>query len=128
MSCSNPRFLSLFRASPWLRAWRGQGAVRLAFVLLFAVLTGPPPAKAQEDSNASFWLQERQRQTQAHPSPESRVVQRPTHLLRRAAPVRGLAREVPPGGAGRAPPLPAGEIPADETNALAPAEGTAAAV
>ncbi len=69
-------------------------ALKLALVALFLFLTGGPAVIAQfdESSNAGFWLQERERRLkQAAP----KVVQRPTHLIRRAAPRKGFTVEVP---------------------------------
>lgn len=82
-------------------------------------MTRAPVLIAQDDSNATYWQQERLRQSPAQPIPQ--VVQRPTHLIRRAAPVRGFARELPPAAE------PATTPPAGETVGPAPAEATATA-
>jgi hypothetical protein len=116
MSRSIPPILSAVRASPWLRPWRGFGVVRLVSLLLFVLSTGGPAAIAQDDSNASYWLQQRARDSETRPPEQQpRVVQRPTHLIRGAAPVRGFAREVPV----KAPPPAGGPV--------APVEGTVTA-
>jgi hypothetical protein len=66
---------------------------------------------AEDDSNASFWLQERARQNGSQQQAVPHVVQRPTHLLRRAAPVKGFSREVPPGAPDATPP---NAVPSDQ--------------
>ncbi len=70
-------------------------ALKLALVAGFLFLTGGPAVIAQFDdtSNARFWLQERERMQRQKAAPV--VVQRPTHLIRRAAPRKGFAVEVP---------------------------------
>jgi hypothetical protein len=106
---------------------RGLGFVWLAFLLPFVFLGGSAVSVAQEDNNATYWLRERAREGADRPAtselPQPHVVQRPTHLLRRAAPVRGFAREVPAG----VPAPPAGEpvtpVPGADT-AAAPAAPT----
>lgn len=104
------------------RRKRGLGFVWLAFLLPFICLSGSAVSVAQDDNNATYWLRERARETGNRPEtpelPQPHVVQRPTHLIRRAAPVRGFAREVP---AGEPPP------PAGVTGEPAPAADTAAA-
>ena len=68
-------------------------AFKLALVAAFLFLTGGPAVIAQfDDGNASFWMQERAR-TQRQRA--QTVVQRPTHLIRRAAPRKGFTVEVP---------------------------------
>lgn len=110
--------LSAVRAWTWPAAGRGFGRVRLASLLVFVLMTGAPAAIAQDDSNASYWLQERQRQLQLHPvQPQPRVVQRPTHLIRGAAPVRGFAREVPTDAT---PPAAVPVTPVEGTTTAAP--------
>jgi hypothetical protein len=76
---------------------------------LALLASAPAPAQQSDDgSAASYWARERERmQSQARPS---RVVQRPTHLIRRAAPRRGYVREDSADGAGRT--NPASEIEA----------------
>ena len=57
-------------------------------------------AYAQEESGAGYWLQERQRTERAQQRARGPIVQRPTHLIRRSAPVKGFARpasELPDG-------------------------------
>lgn len=69
-------------------------ALKLGLVGLFLFLTGGPAVIAQyEDNTALYWQRERQRAQQAKKPPI--VVQRPTQLIRRAAPKRGFSREVP---------------------------------
>ena len=68
-------------------------AFKLALVAACLFLTGGPAVIAQfDDGNASFWMQERAR-TQRQRA--QTVVQRPTHLIRRAAPRKGFTVEVP---------------------------------
>lgn len=89
-----------FRQSP--ASTRSSKALSLkacaAFALAF-LASGPSLAQQGDDgSAAAYWTRERERmRAQAAPP---RVVQRPTHLIRRAAPRRGFVREegalVPP--------------------------------
>jgi hypothetical protein len=78
---------------------RPPGALRLALVAALAFATCGPSVIAQDESPAAFFRADRermQRLQQARPAQAPRVViQRPTHLIRRGAPVRGFAREVP---------------------------------
>jgi hypothetical protein len=115
MSRSTAPNLPAVRALPWLHAWRRFGVVRLACFLLLVLSISGPAAIAQDDSNAIYWLHEQQREFQRHLSQQPHVMQRPTHLIRGAAPVRGFAREVP-----------IDATPPADTSATAPAEGTAA--
>ena len=73
--------------------------VKLGFVAAFLFLTGGPAVVAQyDDSNSSlYWQRERQRMRAFRQQVRgpSIVVQRPTQLIRRAAPRRGFTREVP---------------------------------
>jgi hypothetical protein len=128
-------------ASRPARRWR---IVKLAFAGAFLFLTGGPAVIAQyDDSNSSlYWQRERQRTQSMQPRRLPIVVQRPTQLIRRAAPRRGFAREVPhelqphtrpvpsetpqsadavsaPNDA--APPTPAAATPAPTPTAAAPA-------
>ncbi len=69
-------------------------ALKMALVAAFLFLTGGPAVIAQyDDSPARFWLQERERVQRQRAKPV--VVQRPTHLIRRAAPRKGFAVEMP---------------------------------
>jgi hypothetical protein len=64
-----------------------------AGALLALAILANAPARAQSDdgSAAAYWTRERERmRLQAAPP---RVLQRPTHLIRRAAPIRGYVRE-----------------------------------
>lgn len=63
-----------------------------AAVALALLASAPAIAQQGDDgSAATYWTRERERmQSQARPN---RVVQRPTHLIRRAAPRRGYVRE-----------------------------------
>ncbi|MDF2114200.1 DUF459 domain-containing protein [Roseiarcaceae bacterium H3SJ34-1] len=83
-------------ASRPARRWR---IVKLGLVGAFLFLTGGPAVIAQyDDSNSSlYWQRERQRMQGMQPQFRRPpiVVQRPTQLIRRAAPRRGFAREVP---------------------------------
>ena len=83
------------QASRPARRWR---IVKLGIVGVFLFLTGGPAVIAQwDDGNSSlYWQRERQRQMGMQPQVRRPiVVQRPTQLIRRAAPRRGFAREVP---------------------------------
>lgn len=73
----------------WARAFKH------GLVGIFLFLTGGPAVIAQfDDSNSAvYWQRERVRLQQARKPPI--VVQRPTQLIRRAAPKRGFSREVP---------------------------------
>jgi hypothetical protein len=87
--------------------WRAAGRVAFAALLVFA--TCGPSVFAEDDSPAAFFRADKelmQRQTQP-----KRVVQRPTHLIRRAAPVRGFTREEP---AHAGTPGPDGTVPAPD--------------
>ena len=119
MRGSNPTFVAakFLSPKPAPRPWRGL----FAFAVL-AALTGNPAAWAQQDdSNASFWLQERARQNNLH-APEPRVVQRPTHLIRRAAPVKGFSKEVPPGQTPPAATPPGENLPGTQPDGTAPTD------
>lgn len=95
-------------ASRPARRWQ---IVKLGLAGAFLFLTGGPAVIAQyDDANSSvYWQRERQRMQTIRRPPI--VVQRPTQLIRRAAPRRGFAREVPhelqPGAA----PVPGIETP-----------------
>lgn len=84
--------------------WAVARLVAVAVIGIAASLSG---ARAHDESNAQFWLQERarqkllqqQRQVQLRRQQQRRPViyQRPTHLIRRAKPVRGFTRaSLPP--------------------------------
>ncbi|MDB5651752.1 MAG: hypothetical protein JWL62_3272 [Hyphomicrobiales bacterium] len=60
----------------------------LAFGLLL-VASGQPATAQVDDSPARYWTLEKQRQDHLREPPRPRLQQRPTHLIRRAAPVRG---------------------------------------
>ena len=83
----------------------------------FLLASGPAFAQQGDDgSAASYWTRERERvRSQARPG---RVVQRPTHLIRRAAPRRGYVREDAAEGAARS--NPASEIEAADGARPAP--------
>jgi hypothetical protein len=90
--------MSRFRAalSRWSLA-RLPAATKLVCVALFLFLTGGPAVIAQFDDsggNARFWLQERERAVRAQQRARPIIVQRPTHLIRKAAPRKGFAVEV----------------------------------
>ena len=76
------------------------GALKFACAVAFLFLTGGPAVMAQYDDNspAAYWRQERQRmqarQPQAQPQRGRQVEQRPTRLIRNAAPKKGFTREV----------------------------------
>ncbi|MDB5571584.1 MAG: hypothetical protein JWN93_2767 [Hyphomicrobiales bacterium] len=71
-------------------------ALKLGVASAFVFLTGGPAVIAQfDDSNpAIFWQRDRERMQQRR-APPPRVVQRPTHLIRGAAPRKGFVRELP---------------------------------
>lgn len=91
------------RSAPLLRA-------AVALLCLGGLAT---PALAQvEDSPSQYWTLEKQRLDRMRESQTPRIQQRPTHLIRRAAPVKGFARTVP----GTTPETPApGAAPVDPT-------------
>ena len=75
--------------------WRAAGRLSFAALLVFA--TCGPSVFAEDDSPAAFFRADRERmERQKQPQ---RVIQRPTHLIRRAAPVKGFTREEPTPGA-----------------------------
>jgi len=95
------------------RRWR---IVKLGLAGAFLFLTGGPAVIAQyDDSNNSslYWLRERQRMQRMQPQVRRPpiVVQRPTQLIRRAAPRRGFAREVPHELQPQTTPVPGNETP-----------------
>ena len=66
-------------------------SLKLILVATFLFLTGGPAVIAQyDDSPAAFWNQERARE-----QARNAIKQKPTHLIRRAAPRPGFAIEVP---------------------------------
>ena len=93
--------------------WRAPAQLGAVLGLVFAVCS---PALAEEDNAAAFFRADRERlqqMRQANP-----IKQRPTHLIRRAAPVRGFTVEAPavsesPAPAAPAAPQEAGARPAD---------------
>lgn len=75
---------------------RFAGALKLLGACLFVFATCGPSVDAQEDSPAAFFRADRERMQAQRQQARPRVVQRPTLMIRRAAPVRGYAREAPP--------------------------------
>ena len=120
-------------ASSKTGSWRFAGALKLALVTAFLFITGGPAVIAQFDDNAAnYWRQERQRmqvrQNQnVRPAgrPVRSVEQRPTRLIRGAAPKKGFTRVVPqsshpvehpvvPGQPAPEQPVPAETLPVQE--------------
>lgn len=105
----------------------GASVWRRVFLALLLALLGVQTARAaDDDSPAAFFRAERERMRPSSP-PQTFVspfvVQRPTHLIRRSAPVRGFARIAP--GHVRAPTAPEARAPepsANEPPAAAPAD------
>ncbi len=92
-------------------------SLKLGVAAAFVFLTGGPAVIAQfDESNAAiFWQRDRERMQQRK-APPPRVVQRPTHLIRGAAPRKGFVREVPVEAA--APQPATGAPPQDATPAI----------
>ena len=77
------------------RVSRLGGMVKLLFACVVVFATCGPSVDAQEENAAAFFRADRARlEVQRRPS-TSAVVQRPTRLIRRAAPVPGYARLAP---------------------------------
>ncbi len=75
---------------------RLRAALKLAFVGALLFSTGGPSVQAEDENPAVFFRADRERLNKMQQRPAARiVVQRPTHLIRRGATVRGFAREVP---------------------------------
>jgi len=100
------------------------------------IATATPSILAEDITPAEFFRADRERMQRLQQAPQTRapiVVQRPTHLIRRAAPVRGFARVVPaakaePDTTTLAKPTSDPAIPAEPVNpsdASAPAEAPA---
>ncbi len=89
-----------------------RGLRRLATTLCLVVLACAPALAIEEESAASFFRADRER-LQQRPS-AAPLKQRPTHLIRRAAPVRGSTVEQP-----------APAVPAEPASPGAPAAQTA---
>ena len=96
--------------------------VRLKVILVTALLalTGAPGVRAQyDDSPAAFWNQERARQ-----QARTALKQKPTHLIRRAAPRPGQAFEAPlndPAGLPNSPDEPLAQQSQDQISTALPA-------
>lgn len=112
---------------PERRRWTA--VLKLGIAAMFLFLTGGPAVIAQyDDSAASYWRQERQRMQRAQPAatkrPAARTVeQRPTRLIRGAAPKKGFTRVVPEVARSPGPEDPANQTP---PTAAAPAQTGAA--
>ncbi|HVB90309.1 MAG TPA: hypothetical protein VND97_08930 [Beijerinckiaceae bacterium] len=108
-----------FQSCPW-RAARSAKILRAVVFLCAAALLGLVGsawgARAQDEGNDQFWLQERARQRAIHQQQKQMrenfgrlqrqrpmIYQRPTHLIRRAKPVRGFSRAEPPAQPAGAP-------------------------
>jgi hypothetical protein len=70
-----------------------RAAGRLGFVALLVFATCGPAVFAEDDSPAAFFRADKERMERL--KQPQRVIQRPTHLIRRAAPVKGFTREEP---------------------------------
>ncbi len=104
-----------------LRRFRPSAGLRLGVAALLIGAWGAT-AVAQDEGMAGFFRADQARtqlyqQEQTRAGRQPAVVQRPTHLIRRAAPVRGFTRAAPEDG--QAPPQ--GPAQADAPNAAAPA-------
>ena len=86
-----------FRASRWRRF-----AVAGLVAAVLAPLVSMPASALDGDDGAHYWVQERLRADAARRRLEGPIVQRPTRLIRRAAPVLGYAR---PAGPNEVPPV-----------------------
>ncbi len=82
--------------------WRALGRVSLSALLVFA--TCGPSVFAEDEGSAAFFRADRERMEKLRG--QQKVTQRPTHLIRRAAPVKGYTFEEP------APPAPPEGAPA----------------
>ena len=79
---------------PRTRIARVAGVVKLLLVCVFVFATCGPSVDAQEDSAASFFRADRERLQLLRQQSRPSTVQRPTRMVRRAAPPpRGYARE-----------------------------------
>ena len=87
---------------------RRRSGAGVAVALAFFAATAPS-AIAEEETAGAFFRNERARQTQQS-APRPEVVQRPTHLIRHSAPVRGFARVRPTEIRPEAPATPSPEI------------------
>ena len=122
----------MFSRSTWNVRWRPAGrlavAFRLAVLALLVFATGGPAVQAEDESPAAFFRADRERLRQMQQRAAPVVVQRPTHLIRRGAPVRGFARVAPPvegatppvDGAAPNPATPV-DAPVDTANPVPPA-------
>lgn len=99
------------RHKPARRSWAT--ALKLGAAVAFLFVTGGPSVMAQLEDPATFWRQERQRQQAGRTAGRS-VEQRPTRLIRGAAPKKGFTRV--------APEHPAPAIPAQPPLEEAPAQ------
>ncbi len=86
---SRPEPLSLPAGA--LAPWRGRK--RIAATLGFLLALCAPALAIEEENAAAFFRADRERLRQ--PQSAAPIKQRPTHLIRRAAPVRGFAVEQP---------------------------------
>ena len=97
------------------RQARDIGVLRRIVLGLLLLLTCQPVARAQvDDSNPGrYWTLEKERMDRMRAQERRRIEQRPTHLIRRAAPVKGFTRPVPEKEAVK---------PADDSGAATPAD------
>lgn len=82
--------------------WRGCARIAATLGLLLALCA--PVLAIEEESAASFFRADRERLQQ--PQSANPIKQRPTHLIRRAAPVRGFVVERPASESPAPPPAP----------------------
>jgi hypothetical protein len=117
----------------WWPAGRFAAGLRLAFVALIVFATGGPTVQAEDEFPAAFFRADRERLRQIQQRASPLVVQRPTHLIRRGAPVRGFARVTPgdpntapvdPNAAGANPSTPGDATAADPAAPSTPATDT----
>ena len=94
--------------------------LKVILVAALLALTGAPSVRAQyDDSPAAFWNQERARQ-----QARTALKQKPTHLIRRAAPRPGQAFEAPlndPAGLPNSPEEPLAQQSLDQISTAMPA-------
>ena len=89
----------MFARSTWRDRLRPPGrltlVLRLVALAALILATGGPAVQAEDESPAAFFRADRERMRLMQQRAAPVVVQRPTHLIRRGAPVRGFARVAP---------------------------------
>lgn len=101
----------------------GLAGLSRALSLTASCLTAAPAAAQffDEGSPAAYWTLEKQRTDRMRQLRQPQIKQKPTHFIRRSAPVRGFARPVDPNAAEDAPAAAPAEKPAIEAAAPPPA-------